>query len=579
MLKHLKIKNFVLIAQLDLEFDTGLNIITGETGAGKSIILDALSLVLGERARTGLVRQGEDSAFVEAVFYYNPNDSLGKAIDKTLAQAGIEDSEGQLIVKRVVSLSGPSRCFVNGSPTVLKILQQLGDLLVDVHGQHEHQSLLHPDFYLSFLDAYGSHGKLVEDVGLLFNRRQQLQQEIAELQSERENSEREADLLQYQVDEIKAAEVDNPAEIEQLRDELERLRHVEDIRLAASQVQQLADGDESGDGGIVAILGEMERLSERLSALDTSMRWLSDDLLSARGYLEDIGRRLVDYAERMEADPQRLAEAEERLNLLSQLAAKHGGSLERVLEYYQEASDRLANLLGSDQKLHGLRAELLETDAQLAKLALSLSKKRGKVANKLSRLIAGELKQLGMEDCVFSVDLSSRESELGLKLEDGRCCKLYPTGIDQIEFNIAVNRGTSPQPLRMVASGGEISRIMLGIKSVLAQAADIATMVFDEIDAGIGGTMSEVVGRKLAELSRYRQLICITHLAPIACRADQNYLVEKERGKDSTLIGITQLNKKEKIDEIVRLLGAAGDSANARKMAREMITTADSERA
>ena len=576
MLRYLRIKNFVLIRDLDLEFDGGLTAITGETGAGKTIILDALSLVLGERARAGLVREGEDSASVEAIFEYQPQQNLGRIIEGILAEAGIDPADGQLLIKRTVSASG-SRCFVNGSPAVLRTLEQLGDLLVDVHGQHEHQSLFRPEAYLQFIDAHGGLEALRQTVAAGVFERKRLRTELVQLEEQTEDRAREIDLLRFEVEEIRAARVDDPDESLRLREELSRLRHVEELRETAAAIHHLVEGDDADEGGLLAQLSELERLSEEMVERDAACRWLVEDVLSARGHLDDVGRRMLDYAEGLEADPERLAEAEERLHVLGTLAHKHGGSLVRALEYLAEAEARLDKIENRDARLAEMRQELARHEIGLAKQAGELSKKRGKIAVKLSRGIQSELRELGMADAVFRVSLSRTSDAGGLSVDGGRV-RLFTTGIDQAEFEIAVNHGTTPQPLRSVASGGEISRVMLAIKSVLARAAGVPTMIFDEIDAGVGGRMGDVVGRKLAGLAQHRQLVCITHLAAIASRSDANLRVEKRREGKGTIIEMARLTKNDRVEELVRLLGASGDSRNAVKVAREMLAAAEAER-
>ena len=578
MLKYLRVRNFVLIAEADLEFEPGLCTITGETGAGKTILLEALSLVLGERASPNLVREGAESASVEAVFEYDPKRELGRSIETLLSDAGIECGDRQLIVRRIVSASGPSRCFVNGSPVVLKTLSELGDLLVDVHGQHEHQSLLRPESYLRFVDIYGELEEARRQLGERYETRRRLRAEMAELATDRENRTRELDLLRFQVDEIEQASIEDPEEIEALRGELERLRHVEELRAAAASIHALAEGDDAGDAGVSGRLSELERIVDRMVALDASCRWMVDDVLAARGYVDDIGRRMVDYAERLEADPQRLLVVEERLHALASLAHKHGGSLARVLEYHAEARARLDRLEHSDDRLEQLGVELSKLEEQLAAEALELSKRRAKVAATLSRTITAEIRQLGMSDAQFKIELASLPDPEGLPVEGVKRLRLHPTGIDQAEFLLAVNYGTSPAPLRQVASGGEISRVMLGIKTVLAKAARIPSMIFDEIDAGVGGQIGEVVARKLAALAAHHQVVCITHLAGIASRADHNLVVDKAREGKTTVVKIRTVSGKDKLEEMVRLLGSSVDSRAAVKMAREMLESAREER-
>jgi DNA repair protein RecN (Recombination protein N) len=557
MLEILRIKNLALVADLTLELKSGCNVITGETGAGKSIVIGALNLVLGERADRALIRSGSDSCTVEAVFDVA---NLRAPLPGFLDENGLEPCEGnRLVLKRVFSANGANRQFVNGSPTTLHALAAIGQWLVDIHGPHEHQSLLHAARQLAILDAFGGLDSLRERFAELVRSRAAFEARKASLIVDEKTYAQQLDLLRHQVGEIAAAGLrpDEEAELERehrLAANASRL-----LELAQGALRQLSEDDNS----LAAQAGAVGRTLLELKRLDPDAMCLLSLHEQALSFLRDLQSDLSHYADKMDTDPARLHSLEERLNFIQSLERKYGATVADVIEFGEQARQKLQDLEQRDVELERLDAELKKIHLELQHAGEELSARRRKVVPRLSKAVAQQLADLGFRQSHFDVGLTIH-SELS-----NRKSPLPSSGFDQIEFLFAPNPGEPPRPLRAIASSGEMARVMLALKTVLAAQDEIPVLVFDEVDANIGGETAHAVGEKMRQLGEHRQVLCITHLAPVAARAPAHYLVTKETKLLRTVTNIRLLENKERVAELARMLGGQSDAA--RKHAEELL--------
>ncbi len=561
MLKELSIKNLAIIDRLTVEFSGGLTVLTGETGAGKSIVVDALGLALGDRASSDLVRSGSDEAVVEASFDLNGKGPV--RVRELLSEQGItvEPSE-DLIVRRVISAAGKSKVYVNGSQVSLATLSSVGALLADIHGQHEHQSLLSPEQQLDMLDAFGGLLPLREAVGALAGRSHALRKELADLEAgERERAQRE-DLLRYQVQEIEGARIAE-GEDESLAAEQRVLANAEKLAgLASAADDALYSSDSSALAALKRAIGNLRDIA----AIDPALAPQLDLLESGRAQIEEAAREIASYAERVEFDPARLDEVGDRIDLLQKLKKKYGASLAEVTAFGGTAAAELARIEGRSGEMARLSREIEALKSELTQKAKELTKKRTAAGRELEKKVEAELGHLAMKRTTFAVRISQ---EPGEDTSDGH--RVGPKGADRADFLISANPGEEPRPLAKIASGGELSRIMLALKTILVEGDPIPTLVFDEVDAGIGGAVAEEVGRKLRRIAGKRQVFCITHLAQIASMATSHYGVAKSVKKDRTSTEVRRLDEKERVDEIARMLGGKTITDATLKHAAEMI--------
>ncbi|MBI5740318.1 MAG: DNA repair protein RecN [Nitrospirae bacterium] len=544
MLRVLHIKNFSIIEDATIEFAEGFNVLTGETGAGKSIVIDALCLALGERAAGDLVRSGEKEAVVAAFFDISP-DLLNPVTNRFLKDFGINIEDG-LILKRIISSQGKSRAFVNGSMVSVQTLSDISRSIIDVHGQYEHQSLLSADNQLDLLDSYG--GLLYErqEVKNIYDALSALKDRIAELTLKENERDRKVDLLGFQINEIESARL-TPGEEEKLSDELKVLSSsVRLAELAGAAYDSLYSSDSSCITGLSRILASLREISVIDPRADDAVRSVSDAL----PLLEDAGYFLRDYKENINNDPQRLEQIQQRLELIKGLERKYGGSVAEILAYMDKAGAELEALERAGASLEESAKELDRLRGGLTEKARELSKKRKAVSKKIESGVLSQLSELSMSGTRFSISLTQ---ETGDDTSDGFTAT--QKGIDCIEFLISPNIGEDLRPLSKIASGGELSRIMLALKSIMARGDNIPVLIFDEIDAGIGGTTAERVGRKLKNLSSTHQVICITHLPQVATYADRHLRIEKKIKKDRTIVEINVIEKDERAAEIARMLG------------------------
>ena len=540
VLNLLRIKNLALVEELEWQIAPGFVAVTGETGAGKSIIIGALQLLLGERADKSLIRTGADLCAVEAAFSGNDLQKL----NPRLIEAGIEPCEGDLIIKRTLSGIGTNRQFINGSPTTLSILKNLGDELVDLHGPHDHQSLFSSDKQLGLLDSFARAEEQVAEYRKHYRQLQTLLAEHAVLNTVETAREQELDLLRHQINEISSANLvaDEEEEIElryKLASNSKRL-----IELASTIANKLSEAD----GSVLSQLAETQRLLRELEKIDDSISRFSSAHAAAVIELSEIARSLSQYAEKLDLDPAQLSALEQRVSLFETLKRKYGGSIPEVIAFGERAAERMRKIEGRDAELERLAGEIETTRANLNRDGEALRKLRTKAAPKLSETIRRNLRDLGFRQSEFEAKLFA--------LDEPR-----PNGFDSVELLFSPNPGEPLKPLRTIASSGEISRLMLAIKSALAAHDAIPLLVFDEIDTNVGGEIAHAVGAKMQNLGRDHQVICITHLPQVAATASSHFVVTKEVVRGRTFSNLREVSGKTRNEEIARMLGGKSESA------------------
>jgi DNA repair protein RecN (Recombination protein N) len=540
VLTLLRIKNLALVEDLEWQMAPGFIAVTGETGAGKSIIIGALQLLLGERADKSLIRTGADLCTVEAIF---SGDDLQR-LNPQLVEAGVEPCESDLIVKRTLSISGNNRQFINGSPTTLLILKNLGDELVDLHGPHDHQSLLSPDKQLSLLNSFARAQEQLGEYRKQYRQLRALLADHAALDTVETAREQELDLLRHQINEITAANLDAGEEEEiesryKLASNSKRL-----IELASAVANKLAEADDS----VLSQLAETQRLLRELEKIDNSIAQFSSAHAVGVVELSEIARSLSNYAEKLDLDPAQLSALEQRVSLFETLKRKYGGSIAEVIAFGERAAERKRKIEGRDAELERLAGEIEIARTHLNRTGEALRKLRAKVAPKLSENIRRNLRDLGFRQSEFEVKLAA--------LDEPRL-----NGFDSVELLFSPNPGEPLKSLRAIASSGEISRLMLAIKSALAAHDEIPLLVFDEIDTNVGGEIAHAVGAKMQTLGRDHQVICITHLAPVAAAASSHFVVTKEVVSGRTFSSLEEVTAKARREEIARMLGGKSESA------------------
>ncbi|MED5380957.1 MAG: DNA repair protein RecN [Verrucomicrobiota bacterium] len=559
MLTDLRIKNLALVNDLAIQFGPGYNSITGETGAGKSILIGALGLVLGERADRTLIRDGGDHCSVEAII---DTAGLGKAFHARLDQNGIDPCEdGQLFLKRSFSATGGNRQFVNGSPTTLAVLAHIGEWLVDIHGPHDHQSLLKAARQLDILDAYGGLEAQRSDFAALVDQRAALAAQKAELIVDEDTYARELDLLRFQVSEIESTQL-KPDEEPELEQAFQRVTHSARLAELAVEARGLIDNGEPSATDLTAALG---RALQEMSGIDAGAESLLAEQTAISGQLADLGAAVADYTERLSLDPAQMKRVEERYNLVQTLKRKYGSTLAEVITFGDKAAKRLAALEGRDEELARLNAEAAKLDEQIEALGRALSAERKAIAPRLVEEAERQLNDLGFLQSRFDVEIID-PSELS-QAE----AAVSRTGFDQIEFLFAPNPGEPFKPLKAIASSGEMARVMLALKTVLTAQDRIPVLVFDEVDSNVGGETAGVVGEKMKQIGAKRQVLCITHLAPVAAAGHQHYLVSKEIIDGRTLTRVAPLDGEARVEELTRMLGGGG--AAARQHAESLLDT------
>jgi DNA repair protein RecN (Recombination protein N) len=559
MLTTLRIKNLALVADLTLELRPGYNVITGETGAGKSILIGALNLVLGERADRTLIRSGSDSCSVEAVVNVS---RLKLPLKSFLEENGLEPCEDrQLVLKRTFTNSGANRQFINGSPTTLAILANLGESLVDIHGPHEHQSLLHPAKQLAILDAFGSLDAEREAFTGLVRRQAAVEAEKAALIVDEKTYAQQLDLLRFQVNEITAARL-LPEEEQQVEQDYSRASNAAKLLQLGQAALDLLSENESSLLAQAGLLGRTLQELHRIDASAAPLLALHEQTVSE---LRDLQAELSHYTDKVDVEPARLQQLEERLNLIHSLKRKYGATLAEVIAFGEEAARKLQGLEQRDAELARLNAELQKLDQELWRAGQALSAKRRKVIPQLSKAVVKQLADLGFKQSRLDIALATL-SEADFTHHVSR---LTSHGFDTVEFQFAPNPGEPPRPLRAIASSGELARVMLALKTVLAAEDQIPVLVFDEVDANVGGETAHAVGEKMRQIARNRQVLCITHLPQVAAPASAHYVAAKQVKDGRTISEITLLDQRDRVTELARMLG--GQTGAARQHAEALL--------
>ncbi len=552
MLTELIVKNFALIEELRLSFGPGFNVLTGETGAGKSIIVGAINLILGGRASSDLIREGTEEAEVQALFAVSGSESVRRRLD----ELGLPFDD-EIIVRRVLPANGRNRIYINGALATLAQLTALGAELIALSGQHEHQQLLDPEKQLLFVDQYGGLFPLRSGMGQVHEEMVRRRSEAASLERKLKQAREKAELAEFQAREIETANL-APGEDEELERERTLLRNAEKIYSLAKESYDRLYGEA---GSVMESLDVVRSELSKILRYDDRLTPTFSQVEGAFHELDDAAFFLRDYLERMTFDPERLEQIEERLVLINKLKRKYGPNLDDILNYGREAANQLDAMEEMERSLARARTELEAARKTVLETARELSSARREAAGRMAGAVAAELRDMGMPKLEFDI----RFEPVADDAEPG------PAGWDEVEFMVSPNLGERLKPLARIASGGELSRTMLGLKSLLAGQEKVETVIFDEVDAGIGGAVAEVVGRKIHQLSRFHQLLCITHLPQIAAFGRKQYLVFKEIRGQRTVTDIRPLSDEERVEEIARMLSGAEPSAHVREAAREMI--------
>ncbi len=552
MLQNLKIENVAIIESADIFFEKGLNIMTGETGAGKSIVIDSINAILGERTSRELVRTGCNKANVTALFK-----TESKGVSAVLDELGIEaEADGSLLISRSISLDGKNVCRINGMPVTVGMLKTLGRELINIHGQHDSQQLLNPETHCSFVDKLAGNEGLLEEYTAAFNKLSQLEREIASLQTDDAAKARKIELLTYQIDEIENASL-TVGEMEELKAVRTLHRNSEKIIGNVNEAYALLNGADEMSGALEQIkmsARQLDSVSQYYSALDENAEKLREI-----GYLiEDVQDRLVSVMDELEYDPQYAQAVEDRLDYLNRLSRKYGETEEEMLSFCEKCRKERQDIELSDERLIQLEAEEKKQYEYVSSLAERLTQSRKTTGVDFSEKVRAELAFLDMPNVIFAVDI--------------RPCVLNENGADEVEFLISPNLGEAPKPMVKIASGGELSRIMLAIKNVLSDKDGTETLIFDEIDAGVSGRAASKLGKKLAAVSDGRQVICVTHLAQIAAQADHHFEISKASHGGKTYTSVTPLDFNGRKRELARIIGGEEITQAQLDMAEEMLT-------
>ena len=568
MLRELTIRNLAVLEEAKVAFAAGLNVLTGETGAGKSIVIDALLLVRGARVQADLIRTGAETASVEAVFEVPPSGPVAAVLD----EAGHAPADGQLVIKRELSRSGRHRVFVNDSAATVGLLERLGDVLVEIHGQHEHQRLMEPARQLDLLDRFADCEEARLRLGERWRQWDTARSELARIRDEAREGARKEELYRWELSEIDAVQL-RDGEEDELRGERRRLQNAERIYAGLQEVMDLLQEDAQAAG---ARLGRAASLLRDLSRFDPDVGAPIEALEGAQAYVEDAVGRARALRDRAVMDPDRLRFVDERLDAISGIKRKYGETSAAVSAYREEIARALDRIERHDAIVEETQAEVARASEAASRQGRELSETRAEAAPRLERLIQRELRTLGMDHARFRVALR-REVAGAEDLASGPDgWRLGARGAESAEFLLSANPGEELKPLAKVVSGGELSRTMLAIKTILAASEDVPSMVFDEVDAGIGGRVADAVGHKLRQTAAGRQVLCVTHLAPIAAYAEHHLLVDKRVAKGATKTTVTALDTGGQVEEIARMLGGERITDASRRHARELLKAARS---
>jgi DNA repair protein RecN (Recombination protein N) len=556
MLTELRINNFAIIDHLELQFGSGLITFTGETGAGKSILIDAVETLLGGRAESTMIRSGAKQALIEGVFKISSN--TPNQLHLKLEDDNLLDDPEYLTLGREIRMHGPNIARVNGRTVSAALLREIGANLIDVHTQSEHLSLLRVSHHLDLLDNYAGVKDLLDEYQRTYKRLGEVRRDLSALREAERDSALRTDTLTYQINEIESAQLQS-AEEGELRNERNRLANAEALATLSQEALMLLDEGTPESPSATDLLGQVTNALSNLSRLDKSQSVMNEQANSMFDSLTDLSRQIRTYLERIEFNPRRLDQVEERLALIHNLKRKYGNSIDEVIAYAQTARNELDMITHAGERILELEADEIQLLTQLGQDGEALSAKRSLEAEKLGRELERELADLQMPEIRFKVDFQRRSDPEGVILVDGSRIAFGVNGLERVEFLIAPNPGEGFKPLAKIASGGETSRLMLALKNVLISADAIPTLIFDEIDQGIGGRVGGVVGQKLWSLSQQHQVLCVTHLPQLAAYGAQHYHVEKRIDKGRTMTGVESLQGSERVRELAQMLGGVSD--------------------
>ncbi|TDP97006.1 DNA replication and repair protein RecN [Halanaerobium saccharolyticum] len=558
MLSDLQVKNFALINKVNINFKQGLNILSGETGAGKSIIIGALDLLLGARANTDIIRSGKEAAYISA--FFQPEEL--EIINQILSEAGIEKEESGILIAREIRENGRNRTLINGQLATLKIVKKISRYLIDIHGQHEHQLLLDQSSHLMVLDAFiGDKIKpLKSEIKSQYQKLLQLRQELSEIEIDDSQRARELDIINFQIEEIEEAAL-KEGEYEELKEEYQTLSHGEEIYRVVVELISALSGDDYKDKGIMDRLSVLKNKFAEIEDYNQELKELNQKFADIYYGLEEFSFDLSDFESSFAYDEERISMISDRLDLINTLLRKYGEDVETVISYLQELYQKRDKLENVEEKIASLTKREQELKKELTDKSKKLSQHRKESAKNLETQLKNELQDLAMEDVRFKVDFKEKE--------------ISADGTDQIEFLISPNRGEELKSLSKIASGGELSRIMLSLKTITADLDQVDTLVFDEVDSGVGGKTAAKMASKLTQISRDRQIICITHLPQLASAANHHFLIQKEKGENRTFTQIYALDRAERVKEIARMIGGTKMTDKTLAHAEELLLMAE----
>jgi DNA repair protein RecN (Recombination protein N) len=567
MLKTLEIKDYALIEHINVEFGKGFNIITGETGAGKSILIDSMGLLLGERASTEVIRKGANKTIVEGIFNVEGNKQVSSLLNENDT-----DFYPELILRREISLKGANRCFVNDTPVTLSVVKELGNLLVDLHGQHEHQSLLRSETHIDYLDDFGNYSGLLAQYKNSYYDLIKIEKEIKSLKENEETLKEKKEIYEFQIKEIDNVSPEKGEE-ERLNEELKILESSETLAGLSSEIYEtLYDSEQSVHDAIVKVKNDLSELSN----IDKAFEESSNEAETILALVNDIASFVRSYKSQINLDPTQIDELRERLGAITMLKKKYGGSIKSILEHRKKIGEEFDLADNVSERLEELNKKIKEQRVSTGKLAKNITKKRKETAVKIKKSIIDSLKTLGISHPNFQTNIVNEFAEEGNYLTvDEKSYKCSAKGMDYVEFFISTNLGEDPKPLVKVASGGEVSRIMLSLKSTLAKSDKLPLLIFDEIDVGVSGRIAQKVGSALKELAAYHQVIAITHLPQIAGLADYHYKVEKNSHEKRVVSSITKLTDEDRIEEIAKLMSGEEVTEEGIRSAKQLMDSAN----
>ena len=571
MIGYLKIKNFVLIDELSVEFEKGLNVVTGETGAGKSMLIEAINVILGAPISQNWFKDKKESLEVEALFYL---DSISQKQRQELQDnSKIIFKDNQIILRREIQQNRRSKCFINNQLVTLSLLQEFGNYLIDLHGQHNHQSLLNPGYHIDYIDSFGN-SHFFEKKEQFYNYYKEWQirtKQLREIEEKYSEFLSKKDYLLFQLKEIEQVKL-KEGEDGELEEVLKVIRHNSKIKEITEKAYEILFEDNSATGEI-SVFDTLTRVISNfntISSLDERINSIKAQLSDIQLKVEDISSQIMEYKDKIDLDVAQLQEIEERLNLINHLKHKYGNSIEVILKYYENLQKQLNSMEDDGAKIERLKKEIEEDEKILIELSLELSRERKSIARQLEEDIVLELAELNMKDCNFMIQIEEQEDKNGLAIGDKRF-KITHNGIDRVEFFISTNIGEKIKSLAEIVSGGEVSRIMLGLKSVLGKSDQIPTMIFDEIDSGVGARLGEIIARKLVKIAKGHQVIAVTHLPQIACRANQHLYISKYISDNKTALSLKRLTGDEQLYEIARMLDGDKYGSISIEHARKML--------